>query len=123
MGNSASTGCPLRVIIAKADAIDHAILTEPEFTRAVGRLVAADLIGADPRADRYRLTETGHDLYQRQMKRRDLFGWTETLLPPLRTLGEPHHTAWTLRPGTFDCAVLQYLDAANRVTGLGHSEF
>ena len=41
-------------LIAMADGINHDVLTEGELTRAIGRLLSAGLIEADPKADRYR---------------------------------------------------------------------
>ena len=38
-------------LIAIADGINHAVPTESEFTKAVGRLLSAGLIGADSAAD------------------------------------------------------------------------
>jgi hypothetical protein len=52
-GTSADDGYTLAQIITKADGINHAVLTENEFIQAVPRLVAAGLIGAMAKADRY----------------------------------------------------------------------
>jgi hypothetical protein len=51
-GTSPDDGYTLAQIIAKADGINHAILTESEFVRAVPRLLAAGLIGASGGANR-----------------------------------------------------------------------
>jgi hypothetical protein len=99
-------GSTLAQVVAKADLINHAILTEAEFIQAVGRLVAAGLIGAE--ADRYWLTEAGRALYRQGMKRRGLFGWIDGIPPALRRLGEPQDNAWSLPPGVFDRAIEEY---------------
>jgi len=102
-------GCTLAEIVARADGINHAILTEAEFIRAVPRLVAAGLIGADAKADRYWHTEVGRSLYRQRMKRHGLFGWTDAIPPALRRLGEPQDAAWSPGEGAFDRAVHEYL--------------
>jgi hypothetical protein len=56
-GTGPGDGYTLAQIVAKADGINHDILTEGEFTRAVPRLVAIGLIGEQAEADRYRHTE------------------------------------------------------------------
>jgi hypothetical protein len=111
-GTGPDDGCKLTQIIAKADGINHAVLTEAEFTRAVPRLVAAGLIGLQAEADRYWHTEAGQALYRQRMKRRGLFGWFDAIPPALRRLGEPQDSAWSLPAGTFDHAVHEYLRQA-----------
>jgi hypothetical protein len=88
-GTGPDDGFRLSEIIEKADCINHAILTEAEFTGAVPRLLAASLIGADAQADRYWLTEAGWALCRQRMKRRGLFGWIDAIPPALNRLGEP----------------------------------
>jgi hypothetical protein len=88
-GTGPDDGYTLAQVIAKADGINHAILTEAEFTQAVARLVAAGLIGAQAEADRYWHTEAGRVLYRQRMKRRGLFGWIDAIPPVLRRRGEP----------------------------------
>lgn len=95
-------------IVAKADAINHAIVTEAEFTQAMGRLVTVGLIGARAEADRYWHTEAGRVLYRDAMKRRGLFGWIDAISPALRRLGEPQESSWSLPAGAFDRAVEEY---------------
>ena len=107
-GTGPDDGYRLREIIAKADGINHAILTEAEFTRAVPRLLAAGLIGTDVEADRYWLTAAGRAMYRQRMKRRGLFGWIEAVPPSLGRLGEPQDAAWSLPAGAFDQAVRDY---------------
>lgn len=89
-GAGPDDGRPLSRVIATADGINHAILTEAEFVRAVARLTAAGLVGADPAADRYWRTEAGRSLYATRMRRRGLFGWIEAIPPALRRVGAPH---------------------------------
>ena len=102
-------GFSLQLVIAAADGINHAILTEEEFVRGVPRLVAAELAGADPAADRYWHTDAGHSLYQRTMKGRGLFGWMDVILPALEGLGPPVDGGLPLPPGAFERAVAAYL--------------
>ena len=102
-------GFSLQLVIAAADGINHAILTEKEFVRGVHRLVAAELAGADPAADRYWRTDAGHSLYQRTMRGRGLFAWMDVLLPALEELGPPANGTLPLPPGAFERAVGAYL--------------
>jgi hypothetical protein len=108
-GTSPDDGYTLAQIITKADGINHAILTESEFIRAVPRLVAAGLIGALADADRYWHTEAGQALHRRWVKRGGLFSWTDGVPPALRRLGEPQDAAWSLPAGAFDRAVRAHL--------------
>jgi hypothetical protein len=114
-GNSAEDGYALTQVIAKGDGINHAIITEAEFCRAVPRLIAAGLIGADLVADRYWHTDKGHELYERRMKRRGLFGWIEAIPPALRRLGPPQDGPWDLPPGAFDNAVREWHRQAQEI--------
>jgi hypothetical protein len=111
-GTGPGDGYTLTQIIEKADGINHALLTEAEFTQAVPRLAAADLIGVQAEADRYWHTDAGRALYRRRMKRRGLFGWIDAVPPALRRLGEPQDTAWSLPAGVFDRATQEYLKRA-----------
>jgi hypothetical protein len=95
----------LAEVVACADAINHAILLEEEFTTAVGRLISAGLVGADP--DRYWMTEAGMKL--RGLWRQGLFGWIDTLPDGLRRLGEPREGDFSLPTGVFAAAVREYL--------------
>jgi hypothetical protein len=61
-GTGPGDGCTLAQIVSKADGINHAVMTEAEFTTAVPRLIAAGLIDAEAEADRYWLTEAGQAL-------------------------------------------------------------
>ncbi|MEV8516887.1 hypothetical protein [Dactylosporangium sp. NPDC051484] len=108
-GTGPDDGCTLTQIIAAADAINHAIPTEAEFIQAVPRLIAADLVGARPEADRYWHTPAGRELHRQRMQRRGLFGWAEAIPPALRELGDPQDTAWSLPPGAFGRAVQGWL--------------
>jgi len=114
-GTSVDDGYTLTQVIAKADGINHAGLTETEFTRAVPRLVSAGLIGADAAADRYWHTEAGDALYRQRMKRHGLFGWTDAIPPALRRLGEPRDSDWSLPAGAFDRATRQWHQRAARI--------
>lgn len=109
-GHDAADGMRLRDIIFHADYLNHAVLEEHEFCRAVPRLLAVDLIGADRDADRYWRTAAGQELFDRRMKRRGAFGWIDAIPPALRRLGEPRDSEWTLPPGAFATAVQDYLD-------------
>ncbi|MFB9236400.1 hypothetical protein ACFFWC_12705 [Plantactinospora siamensis] len=97
----------LTQIVVKAEGINHSLLREDEFNRAIARLVSAGLVGADPHGDRYWHTEAGRALYRRRMRRRGLFGWMDTLPPALRRLGAPQDGPWSLPPGAFEDAVEQ----------------
>jgi hypothetical protein len=108
-GTCLDDGYTLGQIIAKADGINHAVMTEDEFTRAVPRLVAAGLVGAQAEADRYWHTEAGQALYQRWMKRGGLFSWLDVVQPALRQLGEPQDATWSLPAGAFHRAVQEHL--------------
>lgn len=114
-GTGPDDGCTLTQIISKADSINHAILTEAEFTRAVARLVAAGLIVARPEANCYWHTETGRELYQRWMKRGGLFSWMDVIPAQLRRLGEPQDAAWSMPAGTFERAVQEHHQWAEAV--------
>src|ERR1700730_8340177 len=94
-------------LIAIADGINHAVPTESEFTKAVGRLLSAGLIGADSAADHYWPTEAGTLLRQRW--RHGLFGWINVIPPQLQRLGEPQDADWPLPSGAFEGAVREYL--------------
>jgi hypothetical protein len=116
-GTGPGDGYTLAQVIAKGDGINHAIVAEAEFTRAVPRLVAAGLIGADADADRYWHTEAGRALYQQRMKRRGAFGWMEAIPPALSRLGEPQDTPWRLPPGAFARAAQEWHKRAAAILG------
>jgi len=116
-GRNPDDGYALRQVIAKGDGIYHAVMTEPEFTTAVPRLINAGLIGCDLVADRYWHTAAGHDLYTRRMKRRGLFGWIHAIPPALDCLGPPQNGQWVLAPGVFERAVRQWQDRASEIPG------
>ncbi|PWU44272.1 hypothetical protein DLJ46_26880 [Micromonospora globispora] len=111
-GTGPDDGYALAQIIAKADRINHALLTEAEFIQAVPRLIAAGLIGAQAEADRYWQTEAGRALYQQGMKGRGLFGWMEAIPPALHRLRRPQDTAWSLPAGVFDRATQDWHERA-----------
>jgi hypothetical protein len=108
-GTNLDDGYTLAQIITKADSINHAILTENEFVRAVPRLVAAGLIGALADADRYWHTEAGQVLRRRWVKHGGLFSWMDVIPQALRRLGEPQDAAWSLSAGVFERAVQAHL--------------
>jgi hypothetical protein len=114
-GTGPGDGFTLTQVIAKADAINRAIPTEAEFTRAVPRLVAAGLVGAQPEVDRYWYTASGQALYRQRMKRRGLFGWIEAIPPALHGLGEPRDTPWSLPAGVFERAVREWQERADAI--------
>lgn len=103
--------CSLTELIGAADRINHDVLQEAEFTRAIGRLVGAGLVEADPIADQYRLTEAGRRLKGRW--RHGMFGWITTIPPGLRRLGEPPDHPWSLPTHVFETALNDYLSRAN----------
>ncbi len=107
-GSGIDDGCTLAQVIATGDAINHAILMEEEFTRAIPRLVNAGLVGADPAEDRYWHTDAGRELYERSMKRRGLFGWIDAIPPALQRLGPPEDGDLVLPPGAFERAWRTY---------------
>ncbi|MFC4110851.1 hypothetical protein [Micromonospora zhanjiangensis] len=118
-GDSTDDGRTLSQVVARADGINHALLTEAEFTRAVRRLTASRLVEARPETDRYRPTEAGRELYRQRMRRRGLFGWIDVIPAALRRLGEPGDSDWSLTPGVFDRATQQYLHHGTAAAGSG----
>ena len=105
--DGAGRACTLRELIGIADYINHAVLTEDEFTAGVGRLLAAGLIEADARADRYQATPAGTKLCGRW--KGGPSGWIGAVPPRLELLGPPADGAWELSPGAFRRAVDEYL--------------
>jgi hypothetical protein len=116
-GTGPDDGSTLTQVIANADLLNHALLTEAEFTQAVPRLVSAGLIGAQAEADRYWHTEAGRELHRRRMKGRGLLGWLDAIPPALRGIGEPQDAPWPLPAGVFDRATRAYLDRARTAPG------
>ncbi|WP_433795595.1 hypothetical protein [Actinoplanes sp. CA-252034] len=99
-GTSEDDPSPLSEIINRADAIEHAVMEEAEFTTSAGRLTAAGLIaggGGD-----WWLTAAGQELYADRTRRS---GWRDNLLRGLRKLGAPQDAPLTLEPGEFAKAV------------------
>jgi len=107
-GSGPEDGSSLTQIIMYADALDHALLMESEFTDAFGRLRAAGVVEGDPAVDRYWLTDKGSVL-RTEAGYQGLRGWMDVVPRALRTLGEPVDAPWSLRPGIFDQAVRDYL--------------
>jgi hypothetical protein len=110
-GGNAADGDGLSELIMRADLISHAIPTEAEFVRAMGRLHAAGLVDLNTGGDRFWLSAAGQLLRQR-LSRRGLFGWTDVILPGLRKLEPPKEGDWALPGGAFDRAVNEYLARA-----------
>lgn len=110
-GTSPDNTCALAEVIARADAMEHAVLTEGEFTGAIANLVAAGLAAADAAADRYWLTEAGRALYEQRTQRGR---WSESVPRGLRELGRPAGAPASLPAGAFDRAVAEYQAAAER---------
>jgi hypothetical protein len=108
VAQSEETGDSLSRVIAHADMLNHLVLVEPEFTDAIGRLVGAGLIHADPAADRYWLTEPGREM-RGSLDGHGLFAWSDVLMPKLRRLPPPQPHTWVLPSGAFDAAVQRYL--------------
>jgi hypothetical protein len=106
-GTSEEDPSPLSEIIARADAIEHAVLEKTEFTTSAGRLAAAGLLAGG--AGGYWLTAAGQELFAERTRRS---GWRENLLRGLRKLGAPRDVPLTLEPGEFDGAVGDYLGQA-----------
>lgn len=94
-------------VIAIADGINHDVLTEDQFSRAIGHLLGAELIGVDVDADRYWPTRAGAAIRARW--RHGLFGWIDSIPSQLQRLGEPEDSDWSLPHGTFDRAMRGYL--------------
>ena len=99
----------LREVIGVADWLNHAVLTEGEFTAAIGRLVAAGLVEADAGADAYRATPAGIALLGTW--KGGPSGWIGAVPPRLERLGPPDDGASELPPGVFRRAVDDYLSA------------
>jgi hypothetical protein len=57
-------GCDLAELIGAADACNHALLTDEELSRGVGRLVASGLLSHD--GGRFHLTDAGRALASRR---------------------------------------------------------
>jgi hypothetical protein len=107
-GTGPTDGSSLTQIIMYADALNHALLMESEFTTAFGRLRAAGIVDGDVALDRYWLTGKGAAL-RAEFGYRGLAGWLEAVPRALATLGDPVDTPWPLPEGTFDQAIRDYL--------------
>jgi hypothetical protein len=104
----------LTEIIAIADGVNHDVVTEDEFTKSVGRLIAAGVIDADAQRDRYWPTYAGTDLRKRW--KHVAFGWITVIPTQLDRFGEPQDVAWSLPAGVFRSAVDEYLARAAKWT-------
>ena len=93
-------------LIATADAINHSLPTEAEFTDAIRHLLSAGLIGADPTEDRYWPTERGVQIRKRWT--RGMFEWANAILPQLEQLDQPQASEWAMPAGKFDQAYRDY---------------
>jgi len=107
-GGGPEDGCTLVDVIRHGDAINHAVMSEAEFTRAVPRLINAGLVGADRVSGRYWRTREGQELFARRMRRRGLFGWMDAIPPALRRLGPPQDGSWELEPGEYERVLRRY---------------
>lgn len=98
------------------------MLREEEFTAAVGRLLAANLIEAEAASDRYGLTTgTGSDLAKHW--KHGLFGWIDAIPPACAASASPQDTDWSLPTGVFQTAVDGYLArAAQRRNPVGQGD-
>jgi hypothetical protein len=110
-------GSTLAEVIRYGDAINHAVMSEAEFARAVPRLMNAGLIGGDRLLGRYWRTPAGQELFEHRMKRRGLFGWMDAIPPALRRLGPPQDGSWDLPPGEYDRAIREHKRSAANATG------
>lgn len=108
-GTSAESTSSLSGVIARADAIEHAVLEKAEFVASAARLIAAELVGTDGTA--YWHTDAGREIYLKRGHRQ------EALLKGLRKWGEPPLTApLKLRKGEFRKAADGYLAEAHQAT-------
>ncbi|MEV4278007.1 hypothetical protein [Actinoplanes xinjiangensis] len=98
-GTSEDDPSPLSEIIARADAIEHAVLERTEFTTSAGRLIAAGLVASG--GGGWWLTTAGQQLYAERTRRS---GWRENLLRGLRRLGPPQEAPPTMEPDEVDGA-------------------
>lgn len=106
-GIGAADPIDLTGLIARADAIEHAVPEARELATAAGRLTAAGLMGAA--GERFWLTEAGLELCA---ERRGRGHWSESLPIGLRKLGPPTGAPFELPDGAFARAVQAYLDRA-----------
>jgi hypothetical protein len=116
-GSGPDNGSTLAEVVRRGDAIDHAVMSEAEFARAVPRLINAGLIGGDRVLGRYWRTQAGQELFERHMKRRGLFGWADAIPPALRRLGPPQDGSWELASGEYDRATREYQRWAAKTIG------
>ncbi len=107
-GSGPTDGASLTQIILYADALNHALLMESEFTAAFGRLRAAGLAEGDATADRYWLTDKGSAL-RAGYGYRGLVGWMDVVPRALASLSAPTDSPWVLPPDAFDDAIREYL--------------
>jgi hypothetical protein len=66
--NPSETGTTLESLIATADWINHAILTQAEIEGAVNRLTQAGLLHVE--ADKFLLTERGHEIHRSVLEKK-----------------------------------------------------
>ena len=109
-GGGPADGASLTEIILYADALNHALPMESEFTTAFGRLRAAGLADGSAGDDRYWLTDKGATL-RAEFGYRGLVRWTEVVPRALASVACPGGTPWELAPGAFDRAIREYLMA------------
>ena len=107
-GSGPEDGTSLTEIVLYADALNHALLLESEFTSAFGRLHAAGLADGSVPEDRYWLTDKGTAL-RAAFGYRGLTGWLDVVPRALASIDPPLRTPWPLPVGAFDDAVRAYL--------------
>jgi hypothetical protein len=107
-GSGPRDGASLAEIVLNADALNHALLLESEFTTAFGRLRAAGLADGSVPEDRYWLTGKGAAL-RAEYGFRGLSGWLDVVPRALASLDLPMGEPWALPAGAFDEAVRAYL--------------
>ncbi|GAA4361293.1 hypothetical protein [Angustibacter luteus] len=96
--------CDLVDLVAAADAVNHAIVTEAEVESSVGRLAAAGLLAIDG-DDRFALTGEGAALVGHRQG--GLVGQVASVLQLLRAV-TPGTSSWRLPPGAWSAATAQY---------------
>jgi hypothetical protein len=104
---SSEHGCDLSELIGAADACNHAILTDEELARGIGRLVASGLLSHDE--DRFQLSDAGRDLASR--RKGGLIGQL-TSMQKLLARHPMTEGRWNVAPEVVSAAVRTYLRRA-----------
>ena len=95
--------CALTDVIAAADAMNHAILTEDELAQGVGRLAASGLVSVE--GDRFALTAQGQALGSRRQG--GLMGPVKSVQTLLQGV-DLKEGRWPLAAETLDAACKAY---------------